>query len=176
MPAIVGMAHEAGGQRTTSTFHSIWYAISSASFLVVLVQPAVRCWERERVAGGRAGRSTCSAAARPVPDLGMVFPAVGGKNGVLKQGYLVKIKGTKHAGSGRMDHQRVPGKVDAGRDFSEGGQVPTRCEALAQKSEREGTSYFLRIEAEEIAGMVSHRLQQGGRNRLCPEWNGGINR
>ena len=94
IPAIVGMSYEGGGSEAD---------IGRGSISSKKVAPANsgrrpptcrRCRQRRHLGGGRAGRQ-CPAPAGKV-DLAIVFPPVAqGKGSVLKQGYLVKIKGAR---------------------------------------------------------------------------------
>ena len=174
MPAIVGMAYEAGGNETN---------IDPALDLVRKIAPASFWSSSSNLQTMLVNGDVWAAAAqagnvqrlRDKADLGMVFPAVAGKNGVLKQGYLVKIKGTKHAEAVEWIINAFLAKSMQVATFAEGGQVPVSAEALAQI--REGGTYdFLRLKPEEIAGMYRIDFSKVDEPAYVQRWNWRISR
>jgi putative spermidine/putrescine transport system substrate-binding protein len=174
MPAIVGMAYESGGSETNIdpaldlvrkiAPASFWS--SSSNLQTMLVNGDV--W----AAGAQAGNVQ---RLRGKADLGMVFPAVNGKHGVLKQGYLVKVKGTKHPEAVEWIINTFLAKSMQVATFAEGGQVPVSAEALADV--RQGGTYdFLRLKPEEIAGMYRIDFSKVDEPAYVQKWNRRISR
>jgi putative spermidine/putrescine transport system substrate-binding protein len=174
MPAIVGMAYEAGGNESN---------IEPALDLVRKIAPASFWSSSSNLQTMLVNGDVWAAAAqagnvqrlRDKADLGMVFPAVAGKNGVLKQGYLVKIKGTKQSQAIEWIINTFLAKPMQIATFAEGGQVPVSAEALAQV--REGGTYdFLRLKPEEIAEMYRIDFSKVDEAAYVQKWNRRINR
>ena len=174
MPAIVGMAHEAGGSESN---------IDPALDLVRKIAPASFWSSSSNLQTMLVNGDVWAAAAqagnvqrlRDKADLGMAFPSVTTKSGVLKQGYLVKIKGTKQ--SDAVDwlinaFLAKPMQIDV---FTEGGQVPISSEALEQ-IRGSGTFEFLRLRPEEIAGMYRIDFSKVDEPAYVQKWNRRINR
>jgi putative spermidine/putrescine transport system substrate-binding protein len=174
MPAIVGMAHEAGGNESN---------IDPALDLVRKIAPASFWSSSSNLQTMLVNGDVWAAAAqagnvqrlRDKADLGMAFPSVAGKNGVLKQGYLVKIKGTKQSQAVEWIINAFLAKPMQIATFAEGGQVPVSTEALAQV--REGGTYdFLRLKPEEIAEMYRIDFSKVDEAAYVQKWNRRINR
>jgi len=120
IPAIVGMSYEGGGSEATSGRGRSRQEDRAANFWSSSSNRR-RCSQRRRLGG--AAQAAMSTPAGKV-DLAIVFPPVAqGKGGVLKQGYLVKIKGARTQGAG-VDHQPVLVAAHAGRGIDRGRQVP----------------------------------------------------
>jgi putative spermidine/putrescine transport system substrate-binding protein len=174
MPAIVGMAYEAGGSETN---------IDPALDLVRRIAPASFWSSSSNLQTMLVNGDVWAAAAqagnvqrlRDKADLGMVFPPVNGKNGVLKQGYLVKIKGARHPAAVEWIVNAFLAKSMQVATFTEGGQVPTSAEALAQI--RQGGTYeFLRLKPEEIAAMYRIDFSKVDEPAYVQRWNRRISR
>ena len=167
IPAIVGMSYEGGGSEAdigpgldlVKKIAPANFWSSSSNLQTMLVNGDV--W----AAAAQAGNVQ---RLRGKVDLAIVFPPVAqGKGGVLKQGYLVKIKGAKnHQGAG-VDHQPVPVAAHAGRGIDR-GRTGTGAQGRARRAA--GQSRIL-LPASVGGGLrqdVQRRFQQGERGSLCP--------
>lgn len=174
MPAVVGMAYEGGGSESNidpalemvrriapSNFWS-----SSSNLQTMLVNGDV--W----AAAAQAGNVQ---RLRDKVDLGMVFPPVGSKAGVLKQGYLVKVKGTKQAAAVEWLINTFLDKPMQVATFAEGGQVPVSSVALTQ-IRSQGDFDFLRLKPEEIGAMYRIDFSKVDEASYVQKWNRRINR
>ena len=151
IPAIVGFAYEAGGNEAN---------IDPGLDLIAKVAPA-SYWSSSSnlqtqlqngdiwVAAAQAGNVQRLKGEVP---LGIAFMPVAGKSGVLKQGYLVKIKGTKHPEAVEWlinAFLALPMQVAVS---TEGGQIPVSAPALAE-IQKDTSLGFMRLKPEEIDGM-----------------------
>jgi len=174
MPAIVGMAYEGGGSETNIdpaldlvrkiAPASFWS--SSSNLQTMLVNGDVYA------AGAQAGNVQ---RLRSKADLGIVFPRVKDKNGVLKQGYLVQIKGTKQSDAVHWLINAFLAKSMQMAVFHEAGQVPVSAEAL-DDIRKGGTYDFLRLRPEEIAGMYRIDFTKVDEPAYVQKWNRRVSR
>jgi len=169
MPAIVGMTRETGGTEIN---------IDSGLDLVRKIAPANFWSSSANLQTGLVGGDIWAAAAqagnvqrlRSQVDLGIVFPPVGGKHGVLKQGYLVKIKGTKHSDAVDWVINRFLSTPMQEATLNEGGQVPVAKTALANLAKDPKYS-FLRLKPEELAGMYQIDFSKVDEAAYVQRWN-----
>ncbi len=171
---IIGMAREGGGSETN---------IDPALALIQKIAPA-SFWSSSSnlqtqlvngdvwAAAAQAGNVQRLKGSAP---LGMVHVPVAGKIGVLKQGYLVKIKGTPQS-------QAVDWLVDRFLSMpmqiatsTEGGQIPVSNTALATLGKDTSLS-FLRLKPEEIAAMYQIDYAKVDQAAYTQKWNRSIGR
>ncbi len=169
MPAIVGMTRETGGTEIN---------IDSGLDLVRKIAPANFWSSSANLQTALVGGDVWAAAAqagnvqrlRGQVDLGIVFPPVGGKQGVLKQGYLVKIKGTKHSAAVDWLINQFLSTPMQEATLNEGGQVPVAKTALA-KLAQDPQYGFLRLKPEELAGMYQIDFSKVDEAAYVQRWN-----
>lgn len=175
IPAIVGIAHEAGGSESNIDpaldlivriqAKSYW---SSSSNLQTMLQNG-DVW----AAAAQAGNVQRLKGQAP---LGMSHIQVAGKTGVLKQGYLVKIKGTRQ--SDAVDwivnqYLTLPMQIATS---SEGGQVPVTKAALSELRKDASLQDVLRLAPDEITGAYHIDYGKVDQAAYTQKWNRTIGR
>jgi putative spermidine/putrescine transport system substrate-binding protein len=175
IPAIVGMSYEGGGSEADIgpglelvkkiAPNSFWS--SSSNLQTMLANGDV--W----AAAAQAGNVQ---RLKGKVDLGIVFPPVTqGKGGVLKQGYLVKIKGGKNTNAIEWIINQFLSKPMQIAVLTEGGQVPVHKGALAELQANPDYS-FLRLSAEDFAKMYSVDFSKVNEAAYVQRWNRTIGR
>ena len=175
IPAIVGMALETGGSETNidpaldliARIQAQSYWSSSSNLQTMLVNGDI--W----AAAAQAGNVQRLKGQVP---LGMSHIQVGGKTGVLKQGYLVKIKGTKQ--SDAVDwiinqYLTLPMQIATS---AEGGQIPVTKAALTELQKDASLQDFLRLKPEEITGAYHIDYSKVDQAAYTQKWNRRIGR
>ena len=169
IPAIVGFAYEAGGNETN---------IEPGLDLIAKIAPASYWSSSSNLQTQLQNGDIWAAAAQAgnvqrlkgeVP-LGIAFMPVGGKSGVLKQGYLVKIKGTKHPEAVEWlinTFLALPMQVAVSTD---GGQIPVTAPALAE-IQRDASLGFMRLKPQEIDGMYQVDYTKVDQTAYVQKWN-----
>jgi putative spermidine/putrescine transport system substrate-binding protein len=174
IPAIVGMAVETGGSETN---------IDPALELIQKIAPASFWSSSSNLQTQLTNGDVWAAAAQAgsvqrlkgqVP-LGMVHVPVGGKRGVLKQGYLVKIKGTKQSEAVDWIINQFLSLPMQLATSTEGGQIPVTRAALAEL-QKDKSLGFLRLKSEEIAGMYQIDYGKVDQAAYVQKWNRVIGR
>jgi spermidine/putrescine-binding protein len=175
IPAIVGMSYEGGGSEAdigpgleiVKKIAPASFWSSSSNLQTLLVNGDV--W----AAAAQAGNVQ---RLRDKVDLGIGFPPVTqGKSGVLKQGYLVKIKGAKNTQAIEWIINQFLTKPMQVAVLTEGGQVPVHKGALAEL--RTNPEYsFLRLSAEDFAKMYSVDFSKVNEAAYVQRWNRTIGR
>jgi len=170
IPAIVGMAIEAGGSETK---------IDPALDLITKIAPRSFWSSSSNLQTMLTNGDIWAAAAQAgnvqrlkgkVP-LAMVHVPVGGKTGVLKQGYLVKIKGTKHSDAVDFlinQYLSLPMQLATS---NEGGQVPVTKASLAELQKDASLAGVLRLKPEEIGGMYQIDYGKVDQAGYTQQWN-----
>ena len=169
IPAIVGFAIEAGGNEAN---------IDPGLDLIARIGPASYWSSASNLQTQLQNGDIWAAAAQAgnvqrlkgeVP-LGMAYMPVASKTGVLKQGYLVKIKGTKQ-------HAAVEWLINAFLALpmqvaisTEGGQVPVSGPALAEL-QKDASLGFLRLKPQEIEGMYQIDYSKVDQTGYVQKWN-----
>jgi putative spermidine/putrescine transport system substrate-binding protein len=175
IPAIVGMSYENGGSEAdigpglelVKKIAPANFWSSSSNLQTMLVNGDV--W----AAAAQAGNVQ---RLRDKVDLGIVFPPVAqGKGGVLKQGYLVKIKGAQNTKAIEWIINAFLAKTMQIAVLTEGGQVPVHKGALAELQTKPEYS-FLRLSAEEFAKMYSVDFTKVSEATYVQRWNRTIGR
>jgi putative spermidine/putrescine transport system substrate-binding protein len=169
IPAIVGFAYEAGGNESN---------IEPGLDLIAKVAPA-SFWSSSSnlqtqlqngdvwVAAAQAGNVQRLKGQVP---LSIAFMPVNGKSGVLKQGYLVKVKGTKHPEAVEWlinAFLALPMQVAVS---TEGGQIPVSAPALAE-IQKDTSLSFMRLQPQEIAGMYQVDYSKVDQTAYVQKWN-----
>jgi putative spermidine/putrescine transport system substrate-binding protein len=175
IPAIVGMSYEGGGSEAD---------IGPGLELVKKIAPA-NFWSsssnlQTQLVNGDVWAAAAQAGnvqrLKDKVDLGIVFPPVAqGKSGVLKQGYLVKIKGAKHTQAIEWIINQFLTKPMQVAVLTEGGQVPVHKGALAELHANPEYS-FLRLSAEDFAKMYSVDFSKVNEAAYVQRWNRTIGR
>lgn len=174
MPAIVGMAHEAGGGEAD---------IGPGLELVKTIAPASFWSSSSNLQTQLAAGDVWAAAAQAgnvqrlkgQVDLDIAFPPVAGKSGVLKQGYLVKLKGAKNAAAAEWIINAYLSDDMQVATLTKGGQVPVSGPALAKL--RENPDYgFMRLTPDQLAGMYSIDFGKVNEAAYVQKWNRSITR
>lgn len=175
IPAIVGMAIEGGGSESNIdpaldlinkiAPKSFWS--SSSNLQTMLTNGDV--W----AAAAQAG--SVQRLKGKVP-LGMAHIPVAGKVGVLKQGYLVKVKGTKH--SDAVDwivnqYLTLPMQIATS---NEGGQVPVTKAALSELQKDASLQEVLRLKPDEITGAYHVDYGKVDQAAYTQKWNRSVGR
>lgn len=169
IPAIVGFAIEAGGTEAN---------IDPGLDLIARVAPASYWSSSSNLQTQLQNGDIWAAAAQAgnvqrlkgtVP-LAMAFVPVGTKAGVLKQGYLVKIKGTRH--SEAVDwlinaFLATPMQIATS---TEGGQIPVSEPALAEL-QKDPSLGFLRLKPQDIEGMYQIDYSKVDQAAYVQKWN-----
>ena len=175
IPAIVGMSYEGGGSEAD---------IGPGLELVKKIAPANFWSSSSNLQTMLANGDVWAAAAQAgnvqrlkgKVDLGIVFPPVTqGKGGVLKQGYLVKIKGGKNPNAVEWIVNQFLSKPMQIAVLTEGGQVPVHKGALAELQANPEYS-FLRLSAEDFAKMYSVDFSKVNEAAYVQRWNRTIGR
>jgi putative spermidine/putrescine transport system substrate-binding protein len=169
IPAIIGMAYETGGSEAD---------IEPALALVKKIAPASFWSSSSNLQTQLVGGDVWAAAAqagnvqrlRDKIDLAMAFPMVGDKSGVLKQGYLVAIAGTKQAAAVEWIINAFLAHPMQVATLTEGGQVPVAKPTLAElaKDPRYG---FLRLAPEDLARTYSIDFGKVDETAYVQKWN-----
>lgn len=170
IPAIVGIAHETGGNEANidpaldliAKIQAKSYWSSSSNLQTMLVNGDV--W----AAAAQAGNVQRLKGQVP---LGMSHIQVAGKTGVLKQGYLVKIKGTKQ--SDAVDwiiNQYLTLSMQIATS-TEGGQVPVTKAALSELQKDTSLQDFLRLKPEEITSSYHIDYSKVDQAGYTQKWN-----
>lgn len=175
IPAIVGMSYEAGGSEAD---------IGPGLDLVKKIGPA-SFWSSSSNLQTQLVNTDVWAAASQVGhvqrlrgkvDLGAVFPSITqGKSGVLKQGYLVKVKGARNARALEWIIDQFLAEPMQIAVMTEAGQVPVHRGALA-KLQKDPEYSFLRLSAEEFAKMYSVDFSKVNEAAYVQRWNRTIGR
>ena len=175
IPAIVGMSYEGGGSEAdigpgldlVKKIAPANFWSSSSNLQTMLVNGDV--W----AAAAQAGNVQ---RLRGKVDLAIVFPPVAqGKGGVLKQGYLVKIKGAKNTKALEWIINQFLAQPMQVAVLTEGGQVPVHKGALAELQANPEYS-FLRLSAEDFAKMYSVDFSKVNEAAYVQRWNRTIGR
>ena len=175
IPALVGMSFEAGGSESD---------IGPGLELVKKIAPASFWSSSSNLQTQLANGDVWAAAAQAgnvqrlkgKVDLDIAFPAVtGGKSGVLKQGYLVKVKGAKNAIALEWIIDQFLAEPMQVAVLTEGGQVPVHKGALA-KLQKEPDYSFLRLSAEDFARTYSVDFSKVNEAAYVQRWNRNIGR
>jgi spermidine/putrescine-binding protein len=175
IPAIVGMSYEGGGSEAD---------IGPALDLVKKIAPASFWSSSSNLQTMLVNGDVWAAAAqagnvqrlRGKVDLAIVFPPVTqGKGGVLKQGYLVKIKGAKNPKALEWIINQFLSQPMQVAVLTEGGQVPVHKGALAELQANPEYS-FLRLSAEDFAKMYSVDFTKVNEAAYVQRWNRTIGR
>ena len=175
IPAIVGMSYEGGGSEVD---------IGPGLELVKKIAPSSFWSSSSNLQTMLANGDVWAAAAQAgnvqrlkgKVDLGIVFPPVTqGKGGVLKQGYLVKIKGGKNTNAIEWIINQFLSKPMQIAVLTEGGQVPVHKGALAELQANPDYS-FLRLSAEDFAKMYSVDFSKVNEAAYVQRWNRTIGR
>lgn len=175
IPAIVGMAIEGGGSETNINPaldligkiapRSFWS--SSSNLQTMLTNGDI--W----AAAAQAGNVQRLKGQVP---LAMAHIPVGGKTGVLKQGYMVKIRGTKVSDAVDFlinQYLSLPMQIATS---TEGGQVPVTRAALAELQKDASLTAVLRLRPEEITGMYQIDYGKVDQAGYTQQWNRRIGR
>ena len=170
IPAIVGMALEGGGGEAK---------IDPALELISKIDPRSFWSSSSNLQTMLTNGDIWAAAAQAgnVPrlkgkvPLAMVHVPVGGKTGVLKQGYMVKIKGTKHSEAVDFlinQYLSLPMQLATS---TEGGQVPVTKASLTELLKDQSLEGVLRLKPEEIAGMYQIDYGKVDQAGYTQQWN-----
>ena len=169
IPAIVGFAIEAGGNEAN---------IDPGLDLIARIGPASYWSSASNLQTQLQNGDVWAAAAQAgnvqrlkgqVP-LAMAYMPVAGKTGVLKQGYLVKVKGTKQSAAIEWlinAFLALPMQVAIS---TEGGQVPVSGPALAEL-QKDASLTFLRLKPQEIDGMYQIDYSKVDQTAYVQKWN-----
>jgi putative spermidine/putrescine transport system substrate-binding protein len=175
IPAVVGMSYEAGGSEAD---------IGPGIELVKKIAPASFWSSSSNLQTQLANGDVWAAAAQAgnvqrlkgKVDLAIAFPPVtAGKSGVLKQGYLVKIKGARNAKALEWIIDRFLSEPMQIASLTEAGQVPVHKDALAHLQKNPDYS-FLRLSAEEFGKMYSVDFSKVNEATYVQRWNRSIAR
>jgi putative spermidine/putrescine transport system substrate-binding protein len=175
IPAIVGMSYEAGGSEVD---------IGPGIELVKKIAPASFWSSSSNLQTQLANGDVWAAAAQAgnvqrlkgKVDLAIVFPPITqGRSGVLKQGYLVKIKGARNAKALEWIMDRFLSEPMQIAVLTEGGQVPVHKGALAKLQSNPDYS-FMRLSLEDFAKMYSVDFSKVNEAAYVQRWNRSISR
>jgi putative spermidine/putrescine transport system substrate-binding protein len=174
IPAIVGMAYEGGGSEAD---------IGPALALVRKIAPTSFWSSSSNLQAQLVGGDIWAAAAQAGNvqrlkdriDLAMAFPAVRDKSGVLKQGYLVKIAGTKQAAAVEWLINEFLARPMQIATLTEGGQVPVAKPALAELA-KDPRYTFLRLKPEDLTRTYSIDFSKVDEATYVQQWNRSIAR
>jgi spermidine/putrescine-binding protein len=169
IPALVGMAHEAGGSEAD---------IAPALALVKRIGAANYWSSSSMLQTGLASKDIWAAAAqagnvqrlRHQADLAVVFPPVADKVGVLKQGYLVKVAGGSQSRAIEWIMNAFLDMPMQLATFREAGQVPVNSAALEALHDEPGND-FLRLAPQDIAGMYRIDFSKVNETAYVRAWN-----
>lgn len=151
IPALVGMAWESGGNESD---------IGPALDLIQKIGPASYWSSSANLQTELTDGDVWAAAAQAgnvqrlngKVSLGMAYMPVNGKAGVLKQGYLVKIKGTRQSAAVDWIVNQFLALPMQLATSTEGGQIPSSMSALTQLR-KDPSLAFLKLAPQDIAGM-----------------------
>lgn len=169
IPAIVGMAVEAGGDE---------HNIDPGLDLINKIAPASFWSSSSNLQTQLAKGDVWAAAAQAgnvqrlkgqVP-LAMTYVPLKGKAGVLKQGYLVKVKGTQQSAAVDWIVNRFLSMPMQLATSTEGGQVPSLPAALSEL-QKDPSMSFLRLKPAEIAGMYQIDYNRVNQAAYVRKWN-----
>ncbi len=169
IPALVGMTKEAGGTEAD---------ITPGLALVRKIAPS-NFWSSSSVlqTGLASGDIWVVAAQagnvqrlRGQADLAAVFPHVGDKVGVLKQGYLVKIAGGAQPKAVEWIMNQFLAMPMQLATFNQAGQVPVNNDALEELLKLPGND-FLRLAPSDIAGMYRIDFSKVNEAAYVRAWN-----
>lgn len=175
IPAVIGMAYEGGGSEAD---------IGPALDMVRKISPASFWSSSSNLQTQLANGDVWAAAAQAgnvqrlkgKVDLGIVFtPVRQGKSGILKQGYLVKMKGARNAKALEWIVDQFLSERMQIAVLDEGGQVPVHKGALA-KLQKNPDYAFLRLSAEDFAKMYSVDFSKVNEAAYVQRWNRTISR
>jgi spermidine/putrescine-binding protein len=169
IPALVGMSHEAGGGEAD---------IGPGLDLVQKIAPANFWSSSSNLQTLLAGGDVYAAAAQAgnvqrlkgQVDLGIVFPPVGTKTGVLKGGYLIKVNGTHQSAAVDWIINAFLAEPMQVATLTEGGQVPLARDALGELS-RNPDFAFIRLSPGTIGGMYQIDFKQVDEAGYVRQWN-----
>lgn len=169
IPAIVGMAIEAGGDESN---------IDPALDLINKIAPASFWSSSSNLQTQLTNGDVWAAAAqagnvqrlKDTVALGMTHVALRGKEGVVKQGYLVKIKGTKQSAAVDWVVNRFLDLPMQLATSTEGGQVPASTLALAEM-QKDGSLGFLKLKPADIARMYQIDYTKVNQAAYVQKWN-----
>jgi spermidine/putrescine-binding protein len=169
IPAIVGMAVEAGGSEND---------IDPALEMIKRISPASFWSSSSNLQTQLANGDVWVAAAQAgnvqrlkgqVP-LAMVHPTLKGRTGIVKQGYLVKIRGTRHSEAADWVVDRFLGMEMQLATSTEGGQVPSSATALAELR-KDASLGFLKLKPSEIENMFLIDYNRVNQAAYVQKWN-----
>ena len=175
IPAIIGMAYEGGGSEAD---------ISPALDIVRKIAPASFWTSSSNLQTQLANGDVWVAAAqagniqrlRGKVDLAITFtPVTQGKSGVLKQGYLVKMRGARNARALEWIIDQFIAQQMQIAVLTEGGQVPVHKGALAQLVKLPEYA-FLRLAPDDFAKMYSVDFSKVNEAAYVQRWNRTIGR
>jgi putative spermidine/putrescine transport system substrate-binding protein len=169
MPALVGMSHEAGGSEKD---------IGPGLDLIQKIAPANFWSSSSNLQTLLAGGDVFAAAAQAgnvqrlkgQVDLGIVFPPVGSKTGVLKGGYLIKVNGTHQSAAVDWIINAFLAEPMQVATLTEGGQVPLARDALSELAKNPDYA-FMRLSPEAIGGMYQIDFKQVDETAYVKQWN-----
>lgn len=169
IPAIVGMAIESGGDESN---------IDPALDLINKIAPASFWSSSSNLQTQLTNGDVWAAAAQAgnvqrlkaqVP-LGMTHVALKGKVGVVKQGYLVKVKGTKQSAAADWVINAFLSLPMQLATSTEGGQIPSSKVALAEM-QKDSSLGFLKLKPAEISGMYLIDYTKVNQAAYVQKWN-----
>ncbi len=169
IPAIVGMSIEAGGDENN---------IDPGLALINKIAPASFWSSSSNLQTQLTNGDVWAAAAQAgnvqrlkaqVP-LAMAYVPLKGKAGVLKQGYLVKVKGTQQSAAVDWIVNRFLSLPMQLATSTEGGQVPSLPAALTELQKDPAMS-FLRLKPAEIAAMYQIDYTRVNQAAYVRKWN-----
>lgn len=175
IPALIGMAHETGGSETN---------IDPALDLIVKIQAKSYWSSQSNLHTMLVGGDIWAAAAQAgnvqrlkgqVP-LGMSHIQVAGKTGVIKQGYLVKIKGTKQSDAVDWIINQFLSLSMQIATSTETGQVPVTKAALSELRKDTSLQGVLRLTPEEITSAYYIDYSKVDQAAYVQKWNRKIGR
>ncbi len=169
IPAIVGMAVEAGGDESN---------IDPALDLINKIAPASFWSSSSNLQTQLTNGDVWAAAAqagnvqrlKDTVALGMTHVPLRGKEGVVKQGYLVKIKGTKQSAAVDWVVNRFLDMPMQMATSTEGGQIPTSTGALAEM-QKDASLGFLKLKPADIARMYQIDYTKVNQAAYVQKWN-----
>jgi putative spermidine/putrescine transport system substrate-binding protein len=168
-PAIVGMAIEAGGDE---------HNIDPGLALINKIAPASFWSSSSNLQTQLTNGDVWAAAAQAgnvqrlkgqVP-LAMTYVPLKGKTGVLKQGYLVKVKGTQQSAAVDWIVNRFLSMPMQLATSTEGGQVPSLPRALTEL-QKDTSMSFLRLKPAEIEAMYHIDYNLVNQAAYVRKWN-----
>jgi putative spermidine/putrescine transport system substrate-binding protein len=169
IPAVVGMAWESGGNESN---------IGPALDLIQKIAPASYWSSSANLQTELTNGDVWAAAAQAgnvqrldgKVSLGMAYMPVNGKAGVLKQGYLVKIKGTRQSAAVDWIVNQFLALPMQLATSTEGGQIPSSKSALTQL-QKDPSLAFLKLAPQDIAGMYRIDYSKVDEAAYVQKWN-----